>query len=178
MSAFLTSALLIHCFFILMKLCTLRDCSVKKSVRHGGFFLPHCQCFKGDVWIKYCILSCLCECLGNTEAPDFKEINKRLNKQRDAFQETRIFVPNGMYYAPDSNYNCTWHEMLCYVLELEVIMNEANVSIDTFWEDLKNHSSEKATNSGCPQCEEYQETNTEMFLHKFDRFLQIIQSQS
>ncbi|KAL4618164.1 RING finger protein 150-like [Arapaima gigas] len=178
------TALLISISWVLLRLGALqRRTAPQRNVRHECvLWWAHCcqDCpVNGEVWISLCIISCLGTFVQMAETTELlKEIHVMLNEQKTLLNQSKFWPNNDTYYTPGYDEKCFNHVMVCYILELEVVVFDASVKWPEYWYDLRsNYSLSAKRTSDCKVCELYEERSSEEFLNSFERFVQKVNGQ-
>ncbi|XP_074085352.1 interleukin-15 [Macrotis lagotis] len=137
----------------------------------------HFFSFLTEAGTHFFILSCISAHLPKTEASNWQDVIKDLDRIQNLIQF--LDIDTTLYTESNALPNCKITMMRCFLLELRVISYEGNdTSLNETVENviiLANttlSSDRSVIESGCKECEELEEKNVKDFLQSFKDMVQ------
>lgn len=139
-------------------------------------FLPTCNqstdSHRTQVWLCFLILSVLCSITCAYSGPETGPLQDCLNNLKNAIEKS-----DAMLYAPSINdveENCESDSLICYMLELEMVLEELEIQDDnaSCVSDFIRHINKTQNTDRCPPCEAYALKNSTIFLDRLNTLLQ------
>ncbi|KAG7461744.1 hypothetical protein MATL_G00194300 [Megalops atlanticus] len=143
-------------------------------VRHACFIscFQYCQGTPtgSEKWISFFLLSFLSAYVPIAEA----QLQSRLELLQ-FLRDHKLHSAHGKYYTPgyENVSTCTNETLLCYILEMQVMMYEEDAKSEHLLDLMKLHIQENSLSMRqCLPCEAYEEKDSKTFVENFRTFVQ------